>query len=61
MPCALQRVKILQLLLWPAEEKRLAGHKKQKFKKKKSFRSLQPIMEYIQAICNLNTYTLHKI
>lgn len=35
MPCALQRVKILQLLLWPAEEKRLAGHKKQKFKKKK--------------------------
>lgn len=50
MPCALQRVKILQLLLWPAEEKRLAGHKKQKFKKKKSFRSLQPIMEYIQAV-----------
>lgn len=34
MPCALQRVKILQLLLWPAEEKRLAGHKKQNFLKK---------------------------
>lgn len=42
-------------MLWPAEEKRLAGHKK------KTFQFLQPIMEYIQAICNLNTYTLYKI
>lgn len=30
-------------------------------KKKYIFLSLQPIMEYIQAICNLNTYTLLKI
>lgn len=50
----MQKGKILQLLLWPAEEKNdLLGTKNKIIKK--TFLLLQPIMEYIQAICNLHT------
>lgn len=31
-----------------------------KKERKKLFPALQPIMEYIQAICNLDTYTFYK-